>query len=119
MSMYPHTVTLWCRMGGSGREEAWTRTVLEGVRFDAEAGTSRSPGGDRSASSAMLLVPAAAMEGYVPPARFVGEGWTLRPRDMVAEGDVAGDGPSADAVGVASVKAVRVGSGIHHLEARR
>lgn len=115
-AMYPHTVTLWCRTGG-GRVETWTRAVLVGVRYAEDTGAQRSPGGDRSTSAAALIVPAQAMGDYIVPGRFDGSGWTLRPRDVVAVGDVPGSEPPATARALSMVKAVRIGSAIHHLEA--
>lgn len=116
-AMYPHTVTVWCRKGESDGREAWGRRVLEGVRCSFEDGSTRAPGGDRASSKASLIVPAPAMEGYVPPGRFSGAGWTLRPRDMAAQGSVESAEPPKEARALSWARPVRVGSGIHHLEA--
>lgn len=116
-AMYPHTATLWCRKGESDGRVAWGRRVLEGVRFSLDEGSTRAPGGDRAVSKTSLIVPASAMEGYVPPCRYAGEGWTLRPRDMVAPGAVEAAEPPKEARALSWARPVRIGSGIHHLEA--
>lgn len=117
-AVYPHTATLWCRLPEEDGRAGWSRHELRGVRFDEQAGAYRAAGGDRGDRSALLIVPARAMEGYVPPGRFEGGGWTLRPRDMVIMDAAKDEEPPKDARAVETVKTVRVGSTIHHLEVR-
>lgn len=116
--VYPHTVTLWCRLPEENGRAGWLRHELHGVRFDEQAGASRAVGGDRSDRSALLIVPAHAMDDYVPPYEFDNGGWTLRPRDMVDMGVIKSGEPSKDARVVETIKTIRIGSTIHHLEAR-
>ena len=116
-AIYPHTVTVYNRLGEQGRAEAWRRTVLEGAaRLFAPAGTVRAPGGDRSPAAPTAII---APEGYVDPRAFgaAGDGWTLRSRDMVAEGAFEESEPPQGAMAVSAVEAVRVGARVHHVEA--
>lgn len=117
--MYPHAATAYTRLPEEGGRAGWKRTVLTGVRLSGSEGSKRSAGADRGASSALLIVPAKAMGGYVSPGAFSGSGWTLRPGDMVCPGSAPDPKPPKGAIPIGSVEAVRIGSGIHHLEAHR
>lgn len=116
---YPHTATVYTRLAEAAGKARWKRTVVRGVRISETDGATRAAGGDRGASSAFLIVPARAMRGYVSPGAFASAnaGWTIRPRDMVVHGCATDTEPPKHARTVSAVKAVRIGSGIHHLEA--
>lgn len=88
--MFGQTVTLYHRTGaaeGGAVTEQWVRMVLEGVLFDASFGeraTSRGPTAD---AHGLLLIPFEGHQaGYVPPALYSGEGWTVAEGDRVVEG---------------------------------
>lgn len=114
-AMYPNTMTVWNRLGETGRAETWRRTAVTEARVFEPSAFGRTQGGDdgRAAPSAIL-----APAGWVDPSAFDGSaGWTLRPRDMAAAGDVPGGAPPASAWTVSAAEAIRVGSSVHHVEA--
>ena len=91
--MFCDTVTLFCRFGPP-RAEAFTRTVLKGVRFDGAAGANASARFFKSADRAVLFIPFSSADGYVSPAAWEAlcaeqrqKHWTLRPGDIVLSGD--------------------------------
>lgn len=115
--LYPHTITVYNRLGGEGRSGIWQRTVLVGAaRIFNPVGTTRAPGGDRAAASPSAII---APADYVAPADFTpgSAGWTLRPRDMVATGAWTLSDPPKGAFTVSGAEAVRVGAAIDHVEA--
>ncbi len=98
--MFHDTVTLFCRFGPP-RAEAFTRTVLHGVRFDGAAGANTFPRYGKSADRALLYIPFSCAEGYVSPEAWDAlspekrsRHWTLRPGDVLLPGD-AGHSPLA------------------------
>lgn len=80
--------------GGGGRtEDEWRCTPLTGMWY-REA--SRSLPGDGTVSpsgSVRVQVAEADAAGYVPPASWSGDGWTLRPGDRVLLGELRYSGP--------------------------
>lgn len=68
-------------------QDGWRATEVPGWLHvelaDSSADGRRSPG-----ATARLQVAEADAAGYVEPREYVGEGWTLRPGDVVAAGAV-------------------------------
>lgn len=118
MSMYPHSVSVFCRVGTIGSDE-WTRADIEPVRFGHTSASHRSVAGDTGTRSLLVLIPAQALGGYVAPDEFDGAPgtWTLRGGDMVANLCDQPE-PPRDALRIESVSVVRISGQIHHLEVR-
>lgn len=118
MSLYPHTCTVYTRLGSIG-DNTWVKRDLSPVRFDASAVSRRTVGGDAGTRSALVIIPKAALGGYVPPSEFdeSNDAWTIKGGDMVACKCNA-DEPPHDAIRVESVSIVRISDEIHHLEVR-
>lgn len=116
MGRYPHTVTVYNRLGEDGRSEKWTHTVIHGVRIEPRRGASRAVGGDRSLDSVKVFIPG-SIRGYVSPESFCGEGWTLRERDVLVEGACDSPSPSGVKYPITYVDSFsRSSSRVHHFE---
>lgn len=67
-------------------EDLQTEAVVAGVSWHGETRAVMTTGGLVSASVYRIRIPKEAAGEYLPPARFAGEGWTLRRGDTVARG---------------------------------
>ena len=65
----------------------WRRTQIPHVNWFGKQAASLSADGLMTADLYTVRIPAAsAPPGYVPPEQYDGDGWTLRPGDIVAKG---------------------------------
>jgi len=117
MAQYPHTVTIYNRLGVAERKEAWSRFVLHGIRVETRRGSTRMVGGDGSLDSVRVYIPGCP-DGYVQPDAFEGKGWTLRERDVIVEGESDTVEPSGMQHPITYVDVFYRGTDrIHHFEA--
>lgn len=118
---YPHTVTLWNKVGETGRKASWQRRTFDGVRWEETRGASTGTSGDASEDETLVLIPA-VFSGYADPTKLVdgrtlgGAEWTLRKGDRIALGDSLAQIPPETASTVTKATAIRLGRSIHHFE---
>ena len=121
--MHTHTVTLYNSLGEVDRKATFQRTVLRGVRVERKSGAVATMNGQLSTDGLMVYIP--PMTLYVEPEGYDGEGWTLRPGDLLTVDESTTEIPTGT---VAQVEAVRevfritgvqrcdFTSGLHHFE---
>lgn len=69
------------------RLHEWRRTQISRVNWFGKQAASLSADGLMTADLYTVRIPeASAPPGYVPPEQYNGDGWTLRPGDIVAKG---------------------------------
>lgn len=119
--MFTDTVTIYNRYMENGRER-WQRHVLDGVNWTDTVGSTVRKTGVVPSPSTSLVIPKAALVGYVPPVEFSAledksGKWTVAPKDTVAFGAVdveISTTPSKDLAGVEQVRQVLNVDGLLH-----
>lgn len=119
--MYPHTVTLWNKVGEIDRKASWQRRTFDGVHWEETRGASTGTSGEASKDETLVLIPA-VFSGYVDPEKLTdgrtlgGAEWTMRKGDRMAFGDLLDQQPPTTACVVTKARPVLLGRSIHHFE---
>ena len=115
--LYRDTVTVYNVLPEVDRTATWRRTVLMGVATEIKSAAAASLRGSRSADGLAVVIPGDTC-GYVAPDEFDGtHGWTLRPGDIIAVGEVASaTPPKVDTYRVTGIEARAMRGRLHHIE---
>lgn len=95
----------------SSAEDVWQTTVLVGFWHEEESSTLATSTGVADGSAAIKVqIAESDADGYVEPAAYAGEGWTLRPGDKVINGSVEYSGGLSGLLSACDGLRVRVGT---------
>lgn len=91
--MFPHVATVYNHYR-NGKEDKWQRTVLEGIFWDNTRGINARTGAVDNEDSALIIIPVAFRNGYLPPKEFARTAnkasfWTLQPGDKIVFGRIS------------------------------
>ena len=119
--MFTDTVTLYNKYKAEGKEH-WQRRVVSGVNWTENQGAVARKTGVTPTNGLTLLIPRAALEGYVPPQVFASMAdragvWTVAAQDTVVLGDVAVEitsTPGKDLAGRDHVRTVTMADSLLH-----
>ena len=84
---------VWQNAQEPGEEDVWNVIALEGFWHSKPAHTMGNDGTATESTTVTVQIPEAQTACYVEPGEYDGDGWTLRPGDLILRGalDYRGD----------------------------